>query len=216
MSDDDRLEADLDPTAATSPAVPDDDPATAPVPTAEEIAALAAATAAAMPLGLHDPVRPANDAETVAQEVTQRRRLRIKGWMFRLASFVVVFSLFILGIGIGMAAFDRSQTAPPALGDPATGGVAAPAVVAELASALAANDADSLRSAVSSGPYRLLTGELQRWDMQGVTSVETLATMLDGTRSATEIIVTGRTTDGNVVVFNLVVHVDDSQIVNFR
>ena len=53
--------------------------------------------------------------------------------------------------------------------------------------------------------------------MQGVTSVETLATMQDGPRSATEIIITGRTASTGVpLVFNLVVHVTDNQIVNFR
>ena len=57
-------------------------------------------------------------------------------------------------------------------------------------------------------PYRLLAGEVQSWGMQGVTSVETLATMQDGTRSATEIVVNGKGTDGQPVTFNLVVHVE--------
>jgi hypothetical protein len=52
--------------------------------------------------------------------------------------------------------------------------------------------------------------------MQGVTSVQTLATMQDGPRSVTEIIITGRTAGGDPLVFNLVVHVTDNQIVNFR
>ena len=113
-------------------------------------------------------------------------------------------------------AFDRSQPPAPTVGDPSTGGVAAPAVVRELADALATNNSDSLRSAVSGDPYRLLAGEIQSWNMQGVTSVETLATMQDGPRSVTEIIITGRTAAGDPLVFNLVVHVTDNQIVNFR
>ena len=114
------------------------------------------------------------------------------------------------------AAFDRSQPAPPPVGDPSTGGVAAPPVVKELTDALATNNSDSLRSAVSGDPYRLLAGEIQSWNMQGVTSVQTLATMQDGPRSVTEIIITGRTAAGDPLVFNLVVHVTDNQIVNFR
>ena len=52
--------------------------------------------------------------------------------------------------------------------------------------------ADSLRSAVAADPYEMLAGELQSGTCKGVTSVETLATMQDGPRSATEIIITGR------------------------
>ena len=124
--------------------------------------------------------------------------------------------LFAGGVALGVAAYQRTRPAPPLIGDLSTGGVVAPPVVKELTDALAKNDSDSLRSAVSGDPYRLLAGEMQSWNMQGVTSVETLATMQDGPRSATEIVITGRSADGAPVVFNLVVHVTDNQIVNFR
>jgi hypothetical protein len=125
-------------------------------------------------------------------------------------------ALFALGLALGIAAFTASQPLAPPVGDPATGGIATPAVVRELTAALASNDADSLRSTVTGDPYRLLAGELQSWNMQGVTAVETLATMQDGTRTATEIVITGKGTDGQPIVFNLVVHVDGNSITSFR
>ena len=117
---------------------------------------------------------------------------------------------------MGVNVFNRVQPAPPPIGDVSTGGIATPPVVKELTDALVKNDADALRSAVAADPYRLLAGELQSWNMQGVTSVEILATMQDGPREATEIVINGHTADGLPVTFNLVVHVTDNQIVNFR
>ncbi len=197
--------------------------ANAPTPSSDEIASLAAAAATALPLsGAHGkaPWETANDPEgtaaTAALGTRPSRRIRIKSWVVRLATFGLTVALFAGGVALGGLAFDRSQPPPTAVGDPSTGGVAAPAVVRELTDALATNNSDSLRSAVSGDPYRLLAGEMQSWNMQGVTSVETLGTMQDGPRSVTEIIILGRTAAGDPLVFNLVVHVTDNQIVNFR
>ena len=194
--------------------------ASAPTPTSDEIASLAAATATALPLsGAYGkvPWETTVDPEGSAATVTHRsRRIRIRSWAVRLATLGVTVVLFAGGVALGGLAFDRSQPPAPTVGDPSTGGVEAPAVVKELTDALATNNSDSLRSAVSGDPYRLLVGEIQSWNMQGVTSVETLATMRDGPRSVTEIIIKGRTAAGDPLVFNLVVHVTDNQIVNFR
>lgn len=194
--------------------------ATAPIPTADELAAMAAAVEVAAPLpGVGDPDTTFDDAMAAAAEPAKpvhTRRRRIRGWMFRLVTSLFALALFVGGVAIGATAYQRIQPPPPVVGDPSTSSVQTPPVVKELADALASNDADSLRSAVSGDPYRLLTGELQSWQMQGVTSVETLATMQDGPRSATEIIITGRSMSGDPRVFNLVVHVNDNQIVDFR
>jgi hypothetical protein len=194
--------------------------ATAPVPTTEELAAMAAAVEVAAPLpGVGDTDTSYDDAMAAPAEPAKpvhARRRRIRGWMFRLVTSLFALALFIGGVAIGVNTYQRIQPPPPVVGDPSTGGIPTPPVVKELADALASNDADSLRSAVSGDPYRLLTGELQSWQIQGVTSVETLATMQDGPRSATEIIITGRSMSGDPRVFNLVVHVNDNQIVDFR
>jgi len=196
--------------------------ANAPVPTAEELASLAAATAVAVPhSAIPAPVLTDEDAaEAVTTEAAKKarpgRRAHVLRWGARLLTFAITIALFVGGVALGSALFERTQPPPPVVGDPSTGGVPTPPVVKELADALASNDADSLRSAVSGDPYRLLAGELQSWNMQGVTSVKTLATMHDGPRSATEIIITGKSASGDPLVFNLVVHVTDNQIVNFR
>lgn len=194
--------------------------ASATAPTAEELAALAAAVEVAEPLpgvGIIDtspddlepiPAGPLKPART--------RRRRLRGWLSKLATSMFALALFAGGMALGVMTYQRTQPPPQVVGDPSTGGVPTPPVVKELAAALASNDADSLRSAVPADPYRLLTGELQSWQIQGVTSVETLATMQDGPRSATEIIITGKAPNGDARVFNLVVHVNDNQIVDFR
>jgi len=197
--------------------------AAAPTPSADEIAALATAAATAVPFSGTHGARPSDvtsgsdgSAATASAIPRPSRRTRFRGLLTRIATLVLSAAFLGAGIALGVMAFDRTQPPPPAVGDASTGGVAAPPVVKELADALATNNSDSLRSAVGADPYRLLAGEMQSWNMQGVTSVETLATMQDGPRSVTEIIITGRTAAGDPAVFNLVVHVTDNQIVNFR
>ena len=194
--------------------------ASAPTPTAEELAALAAAVEVAEPLpgvGLTDTsMDDVAAAPAGPLQPARAHRRRLGGWLWRLVTSLFALALFAGGVALGVSAYQRVQPPPPVVGDPSTGGVPTPPVVKELAAALKSNDADSLRSAVPADPYRLLTGELQSWQIQGVTSVETLATMQDGPRSATEIIITGKAPNGDARVFNLVVHVNDNQIVDFR
>ena len=188
--------------------------------TADELAAMAAAVEAARPLAR--PLEPGADgAETATPDgappvATGVRRARVGGILLRLGAALLTFGLFVGGLAMDVSVYQRTQSPPPAVGDVSTGGIATPPVVSELTDALAKNDADALRSAVAADPYRLLAGELQRRNIQGVTSVETLATMQDGPRSATEIVINGRTTAGVPITINLVVHVTDNQIVNFR
>jgi hypothetical protein len=193
--------------------------AAAPTPTAEELTALAPAAETALPLGgvtTGVPVTPPSPdvAAPTASKPSRRRRLR--GWTLKLVTSLFSLAFFVVGVTFGSTVYQRVQPPPPVIGDPSTGGVETPPVVQELVTALVSNNADSLRSAVNPDPYRYLTGELQSWSLQGVNSVETLATMKDGPRSATEIVIIGKAPNGDPVVFNLVVHVDDNQIVSFR
>jgi hypothetical protein len=135
----------------------------------------------------------------------------------RFARLTVMIAVFAGGVAYGYTSFQSNQpvvTAP--VGDPVTAGVQPPLVVMEAIAAIASNDADRIRSAVPGDPYKLLTSELQRWDFQEVTSVETLSTFVDGTRSSTEIVIVGRATTGNPININLVVHAQGGQIVSFR
>jgi len=189
-------------------------------PTADQLAALAAATAAAIPaprqVEAEDPAVVQAAAEAAQAKRTSGRRVRVGRFFVRMATFALTLALLASGIALGVAAFQRTQPPPVTVGDASTGGVAAPPIVKELTDALQTNNADSIRSAVSTGPYEKLAAELQQWDIKGVTSVETLATMQDGTRSATEIVIRAKTSAGNPLIINLVVHVDANKIVNFR
>ncbi len=194
--------------------------AAAPAPTADELAALVAAAEAAVPIGTGRPDRgcrrrnrrpPMPPARSTSAATSASASC-----ILRLASLAFTLLLLAGGAPSARPIFQRTQPPPILVGDVSTGGIDAPPVVKELTDALTTNNADSIRSAVSTGPYEKLAAELQQWNIQGVTSVETLATMKDGPRTATEIIIRAKTADGNPLIINLVVHVADNKIVNFR
>ena len=168
--------------------------------TAEDLASLSAAAHAARPIprplvpepGEADGASGSTDGTKGTPRVRGRR---VNLVLTRIGLFVLTLVLFAGGVALGVTAFERTRPAPQLVGDLSTGGIVAPPVVKELTDALTKNDSDSLRSAVSGDPYRLLAGEMQSWNMQGVTSVETLATMQDGPRTATEIVISGRSAD---------------------
>jgi hypothetical protein len=177
-----------------------------PEPAAEAGAAAASAAAAS---------EAATDSGTA--ETTRRRRLAMPtnvAWLLRM---VIGTALFVGGVALGVAVFQGNQEPAATLdADPATVGVATPAVVREFVIALESNDSDALRSAVAGDPYRLIAGEMQKWGFQEVTSVETLATTLNGSRSATEIVMRGRDTAAAPIIINLIVHTEGTAITDFR
>ena len=178
---------------ARSPAIE-----TAVGPTPDELAALVAATAAAITIGpVTTPRKPRRSRRPPTPPPrSQRPPLRV-GRPARADGQVRDDpGLLASGAALGTALFQRTLPPPILVGDASTGGVDAPPVVKELTDALTTNNADSIRSAVSTGPYEKLAAELQQWDIKGVTSVETLATMQDGTRSATEIVIRAKTAPG--------------------
>lgn len=160
-----------------------------------------------------------DEVETPAAPVVERPRRRVKviAGVLRLLRFAIAVALFAGGVALGVMTFQRMVPPAPVVGDVSTGGVETPAVVQELVLALESNDADALRSAVQADPYRQIAAEMQTWDLKEVKSVETLATMQDGSRTATEIVILGRRTANQApVVFNLIVHVSDGTITEFR
>jgi hypothetical protein len=133
-------------------------------------------------------------------------------WLMRMALSI---GLFAIGIGIGLAYFQRLQPPPVVPADISTGS-ATPAVVQELVTALGSNDPDAMRSAVPPDPYAQLVGEMVRRDFKEITRVETLTTVTDGYRTATEVILFGNTTTNLPVLVNLVVQTQSGQIVMLR
>jgi hypothetical protein len=89
-------------------------------------------------------------------------------------------------------------------------------VTVEFITALTSNDADALRSSLEKQPHIDLTGEFERFGIQRVTGVETLGTEVDGSRSATEVLMRAENTDGLAFAINLVILVDGGQIEGFR
>jgi hypothetical protein len=157
-------------------------------------------------------------SEAPAAPTRAPRRLAMMAGLGHLARFVLTVALLAGGVALGVAAFQSRQVvATPAVpGGPDTAGIPAPAIVQELANALASNDSDRIRAAVPGSPYGLLTNEMGDWSFSAVTSVVTLGTYQDESRTATELIIRGRTADGSAVLTNLIVHAEDGLFVNFR
>lgn len=186
-----------------------------------------ATDAAAMPTdALAQETAPAIDGLAHAAEAAPaavadapskpRRRLALAAGVLRLLTLLLTFSLFAVGIVLGVGMFQRMQPAPAAVAAAPIVNTPAPAAVQEFVTALGSNDPDALRSAVPAEPYAQLVGEMQRWEFLRVQEVETLSTFVDGDRSATELVLLGRDTAGVPVLINLVVQTQGGQIVVFR
>jgi hypothetical protein len=180
-------------------------------------AAAATATAETATPQAAETATATTTAGTAVTDAKPRRRLAMPlavAWALRA---IIGTALFVGGIAIGYAWFQSQQVQMPAvIADPATTGVGTPPVVQEFVAALASNDSDALRSAVTGDPYRLLAGELQKWGFQEVTSVETLATTVDGDRSATAVVLRGVDDAAAPIIINLIVHTEGNAITDFR
>ena len=173
---------------------------------ATETGAVAAPSAAA----------PAVDAPAVIG-APRRRSLAIVAGLTRVLRFALVLAGFAFGVAIGYQAFTTSEPPPTtAAVDPATAGNLPAPVVREFIAAVARNDADAIRSAVAADPYKALTAEMSRWEINEVTSVKTLATYEDGQRTATAFVMIGRDGSQNPVAINLVVETQAGNIVGFK
>lgn len=202
-------------TAATEPLIAD--PA---APTAPPLAPEAGESAPAATEAATAPAAP-----TV--ETGRRRRLVILAGLGRIARFGVMLALFVGGLALGVARYQVSEPpSQPTAGSAVTSGVEAPASVKAMMQSLTLNDMDLLRASVAalrdgqgtivSDPYRLLVGELQTIGMVEVTDVESLSTFVDGTRSATALIISGHGPQGIVISRHLIVQTVSGQIVTFK
>jgi hypothetical protein len=140
----------------------------------------------------------------------------VLGALRRLAIVLIGLAFFAGGVALGNYTFQTTRTTSAAvgagdtpLGEPAT-------VTREFIAALAANDADAIRSSLAKDPHIDLTREMERYGVQHIDKVEVLGTQVDGARSATEILMEYQTTDGVPFAINLVVLVDGAQIEGFR
>lgn len=159
---------------------------------------------------------PAIQADAPAAPVKVSRRPVVIAALRRLVMFTLAVALFVGGIALGGAMFQRTRPVPAAI-DGSIAVAGAPAAIAqEFIAALAANDADAMRSSLSPQPNKDLTDEFTRFTIKRITSVETLGTSVDGTRSATEILLRTEKDDGLPFEVNLVILVDGNTIEGFR
>jgi hypothetical protein len=175
------------------------------------------------------PVAPATAAApegaSMAVGTGSRRRLAVVAGLGRLARTLVMVAIFVGGVYLGYSRFLAVQPAPTTAG-PVTVGDETPTAVRAMVQALSRNDLDAVRSSVSpirndqgevvSDPYRWLAGELQSMRMQQVSQVELVGTFVDGDRTATAIVISGRSTQGADVARQLIVQTVNGNIVIFR
>lgn len=152
----------------------------------------------------------------VSPVASATRRLKAVAVARRVLSFALMTGLVVLGIAIGYTAFVVDRPLPPVVGDAATRDVPTPPSIQELVVAIKLNDADAIRAALDDEPYKQYTAELQNWNYQEVTSVETLSTFADGPRTATQLVLVGTSTDKLPVTINLTVLTLDGTIVVLR
>jgi hypothetical protein len=90
-------------------------------------------------------------------------------------------------------------------------------VANEFITALAANNADAVRSSLDQIPHLDLTDEMSKFGIQHIDKVEVLGTKdFGGGRSATEVLMEYQNTDGVPFAINLVILVNGGKIEGFR
>ena len=223
MSNDPTTDATTDPTRepitgsqamSTADAIPVPDgvaipasPATEPPPT--EGSAGAAADAPAAPAA-------AAPAASIAVPAADRARLSGMVMVRRILAFAFTVALLVAGVYAGWQYYTASQPAPVAPGDPAVVGVPTPPIVSELASAIGADDANAIRVTLNAEMFSRYTADMERFGIQTIDGVTTLGTFADGPRTATALVILGRSADRNPFTINLVVIAQDGQIVRLR
>lgn len=151
------------------------------------------------------PAKPVRRFRTTAL-VVGRRLLRV----------ALTLSLFGAGVYLGWRTFVDNLPVAEVVGDPAVVGNPTPAIVAELAAAIAADDADAIRAALLPEIFSNYTADLQNFGIVKVEGVDTLGTYVDDARTATVLVIHGRDADKNAFNVNLVVITDNGQIVRLR
>jgi hypothetical protein len=197
----------------TSPFVASAGPASAPF-----------APAAVVPIG----AAPGQPPPEVALAPSERRwRRATRGTRTRLAVAaqpLVIAGLFLIGVAMGLAVFARGQSAAllpqqnPAQAVAANEGTTetVPPQILSLIDALRSDNQTAVQLVVPAQPYRTLAGELASDGISRIIGARALYTYAIGNDSATEILVTGVDQTGSALTFNLVVHLKDGAITEFR
>jgi hypothetical protein len=182
------------------------------------------APATVVPIG----AAPGQPPPEVALAPSERRwRRATRGTRTRLAVAarpLLLAGLFLIGVAMGLAVFARGQTAAlvpqqnPAQAVAANEGTTetVPPQVRSLIDALRSDNQTAVQLVVPAQPYRYLAGELASDGISQIIGARALYTYAIGNDSATEILVTGVDQSGSALTFNLVVHLKDGAITEFR
>jgi hypothetical protein len=171
---------------------------------------------------VEDPAATAEAAAAAAAaagERGKRRRATVVGIFRKLAIVVVTVVLFVGGIALGNRAFWNSHPTATSAGQTAVDVPtdSPPPVANEFITALAANNADAVRSSLDQIPHLDLTDEMTKFGIQHIDKVQVLGTKdFGGGRSATEVLMEYQNTDGVPFAINLVILVNGGKIEGFR
>jgi len=133
---------------------------------------------------------------------------------------VLLIALFVLGTSVGWTSYLATRPSPapaaPAQVVDSAATDAVPPQVQSLVAALNSGDQSQVQTVVPADAYRLLAGELASNNVQSIRAAKAQATYAAGQDSATEILIAATTLDGQNFTFNLVVHLHNGVITEFR
>ncbi|HEY7131137.1 MAG TPA: hypothetical protein VH440_02745, partial [Candidatus Limnocylindrales bacterium] len=182
----------------------------------------AALPAAALPAAAVGVAGPAVAPAPAGPSRIRRAGTRAKSGTLAASRPVMLIVLFIGGIVLGAAAWNRQNVAihaaavpPPVVTEKNTTDTVPPQIQS-LLTALRSDNMASVQLVVPADPYRLLAGELAAEGIADIGAAGALSTYTSGSDSATEILIQGQDLSGQYVAFNLVVHMHDGQITDFR
>ena len=146
------------------------------------------------------------------------RRLRAKGLAVtrRLVRVVLAVAILAGGVVIGAQVYFMNHAPVVNTLDPRIATTNPPLVVVELASAIAANDADRIQTVLAPALFKGYTAEIATNGIGSVDAVNILGTWSDGPRSASALVLLARSLEGGVVALNLIVVTDGGPIVSLR
>jgi hypothetical protein len=168
------------------------------------------------------PQAPADTALAPSDRRWRRAGRRVKKGLEATARPFLMLSLFGLGVAMGWRTFVGTIPAPSAAPPAAVAAQAegtttdVPPQVQSLIAALQSDDQTKVQTVVPSDPYRYLAGEFANWGFKSIRGAQALWTYAKGSDSATEILIAGTTSDGSGITINLVVHLHDGAITEFR
>lgn len=166
--------------------------------------------------------QPAPEAALAPSERRWRRTSRrVRSGLESAARPVLLIALFVLGTSIGWTSYLATRPAPAPASQPAQVADSAattkvPPQVQSLVAALNSGDQSQVQTVVPADAYRLLAGELASNNVQSIRAAKAQSTYSAGQDSATEILIAATTVDGQNFTFNLVVHLHNGVIAEFR